>query len=43
VLLQHGVPKVVGNRVVYGLGGTGLIITVAIMLALLGIHLGARI
>jgi hypothetical protein len=41
VLLQHGVPMLIGNRALYGLAGAGLIVTVTIAAALLGFHVKA--
>jgi hypothetical protein len=38
VLLQHGVAKIAGNRVLYALGGVAVLVTALIMAALLGFH-----
>jgi succinate dehydrogenase/fumarate reductase cytochrome b subunit len=38
ILLQHGVARVVGNRVLYGLASLALVVTVLSMAALLGFH-----
>jgi hypothetical protein len=38
VLLQHGVAEAAGNRVLYGLAGAGLVVTVLLSAALLGFH-----
>lgn len=39
VLLQHGVAKVVGNRVFYGLAGVSVVIAGSSLAALLGFHI----
>ena len=41
LVTEHGVPKAIGNRTVYGLAGAGLVLTVMIMAALLGFHIKA--
>jgi succinate dehydrogenase/fumarate reductase cytochrome b subunit len=41
VLLQHGISKVVGDRVAYGLAAAGLLVTVVLSAALMGFHLAA--
>ena len=38
VLLQHGTPNQVGNRVAFGVAGAGLVVTVVLFSALLGFH-----
>jgi hypothetical protein len=41
VLLNHGAPKLAGNRVLYGVAGIGLLATVFSGAALLGFHVKA--
>jgi succinate dehydrogenase/fumarate reductase cytochrome b subunit len=38
VLLQHGIAKVTGNRVFYGLSAVAIVVTAASLAALLGFH-----